>query len=116
VPVNVIVANTIIHGSQNRETGFPSNPRPGFDVEFSYCLLPLADRDTREIFQNCIFDTIPGFLDAAGFNYRLAETSSAIDAGDPAIGRLFQLIMKEKADWSIKHLISGLLKNTLNKV
>ena len=87
-PVNVVVANTIIHGSQSRETGFPLNPGPEFDVEFSYCLLPVADIDTREIFQNCIYDTVPGFLDSDNLNYRLAELSSAIDAGDPAIGRL----------------------------
>ncbi|MGF1587362.1 MAG: choice-of-anchor Q domain-containing protein [Bacteroidales bacterium] len=88
-PVNVVVANTIIHGSHIRETGFPANSNPGFDVEFSYCLLPLDENDTREIFQNCIFDTVPGFLDSDNLNYRLAELSSAIDAGDPAIGRLF---------------------------
>jgi hypothetical protein len=88
-PVNVVVANTIIHGSQSRETGFPFNPRPGFDVKFSYCLLPLADNDPQGIFQNCIFDSVPGFIDAAEFNYRLTELSPAIDAGDPLTGLQF---------------------------
>jgi hypothetical protein len=88
-PVNVFFTNTIIHGSQSRETGIPLNTGPDFEVEFSYCLLPLDDSDPQKIFNNCIFDTVPGFIDAAEFNYRLSELSPAINAGDPLIGLQF---------------------------
>lgn len=88
-PVNAIFANSIIHGSRDNEIDFSYNSGAGFNVEFDHCLIRQENRGDSPIeYINCLFPVSPGFAAAGEFNYRLAEGSAAIDAGDPGTGSM----------------------------
>ncbi len=88
-PVSVIFANSIIHGYQQFEIGFSIQPDSNFDIAFSHCLLNKPHNLNSGIaFNNCISDIPPGFADSSGLNFRLDESSPAINAGDLIIANL----------------------------
>ncbi len=88
-PVKALFGNTIIHGSRGQELEFFVHPDAGFDVEFNHSLVRVQSSYSEifdGIFNNCIFEKDPGFIDPTRFNFRLSDDSPAIDAGDPLIG------------------------------
>ena len=89
-PLTARFGNSIVHGSQTREIEFSRIPDAVFDVVFDHCLIPVQnDNEFTEFFQNCINDSVPGFVDVAGFNFRLEESSPAVNAGNYSTGVLF---------------------------
>ena len=88
-PVNALFGNCIIHGSQFNEIEFSFHDGAAFDVVFDHCLLENSTTNQAPaIFSNCINVATPGFIEPQEGNYRLAEDSAAIDAGDPEIGSI----------------------------
>lgn len=92
-PENTITArfgNSIVHGSQINEIELALRPESGFDVVFDHCLLPEQNNsEFTDLFRNCINDSVPGFVDVALFNFRLEESSPAVNAGNDSTGILF---------------------------
>jgi hypothetical protein len=93
-PLSVKFGNSIIHGSNSNEVEFTAYQDAGSDVVFSHCLISIQNPVYRTypwLFENCIRDAGPGFVDEQGFNFRLDEGSRAIKSGDPDIGMMHPL-------------------------
>ncbi len=93
-PLSVIFGNSIIHGSTNNEVEFTAYQDAGSDAVFSHCLISIQNPVYRTypwLFENCIRDAGPGFVDKLESNFRLDEGSRAIKSGDPEIGMMHPL-------------------------
>jgi hypothetical protein len=88
-PITAIFGNSIIHGSQSQEINLSVHPGIDFDILFNHCLVSSGNFSNPGMFRNCIYNTLPGFVDLSEFNFRLGEDSPAIDTADPEIGNLF---------------------------
>lgn len=82
--------NTLIYGNRLVEFGVGLETSGNLNFLFSNCFLRISenpddgafDREDPSLFENCVLNTDPQFVDVQNFNYSLDSTSTAIDAGD----------------------------------
>jgi hypothetical protein len=89
--LNVVFANTIIHGPRSSEIALTRYDEGTDNITFSHCLLNVGNEvytGYPGLFENCLNRKVPGFVDPQKSIFMLKEDSPAIDSGKPEIGLL----------------------------
>ena len=87
---HVDMGNCIISGVNERELQIPSGEIDG-SLRFSYCLIEGFLGPQTSIFNNCLLDQDPGFVDVTVGDYHLLESAAGKDAGEVETGFRFPL-------------------------
>lgn len=79
--LSVRVRNSIVYGTLENELVSNQKGTGLFDVQFFHCLIRAKEVHPAINFVNCIFNQDPQFVDYDRWNFRLNNTSPAVNAG-----------------------------------
>lgn len=99
---DLFMGNSIIYGSLQEEMAFDFFPGTGPTFAFDHCLIRTQSETAGNAFSGIIKNENPRFHDPQAGDYRLAEDSPAIGAGNPAISLQvpFDILGQSRADRS----------------
>ena len=83
IPINCEINNSIVYGNRDNEFGTDFYPIPDTTYHFTNSLICTKRPHLAELYENCLFNNNPKFMNPDEFDFHLDTLSPAIGIGNP---------------------------------